>query len=111
MRLKCENHNIIKSILPSASTKKCMSSHVLDEYSISHIHWGIGSKICFPNKSTKKIMLGHFVWEFVENTSVSKKIINYGIKLGNNVFNTSSSEYEGDSIINSMSDNIFLFRL
>jgi len=107
MKFKCINHTFTKSLFPNSSTQECFSTHGIDEYTFSHLFAGIGVKIIFPDIKNYTIVAIPIVWEYIETKDFIKKIFNIGSGIGSDILRGSKKDYNGDSIINSISDILF----
>ncbi|VVU94464.1 Protein of unknown function (DUF2585) [seawater metagenome] len=102
MKFKCSNHNFLKSLLPINTSPKCYSQHLMDEYSISHILTGLGFYVLFPKSNYFWALATSLFWEIIEQTDLLKNLFN---NLGPIV--NIKTQYSGDSILNSLGDNLF----
>jgi hypothetical protein len=106
MKPYCQNHNnFIESLLPNSSTPECMSTHGLDEYTFIHLLLGSGSKVYFPETKFHKLLAGHLFWEYLETRKDFRDLLFNGKEL----INGSSKEYNGDSIMNFLTDNLAFY--
>lgn len=106
MKSYCQNHNnFFESLLPNSSTPECMSTHGLDEFTFIHLLSGTGSKIYFPETKFYKLLASHLFWEYLETRQDFRDLLFNGKEL----INGSSKEYNGDSFMNFLTDNIAFY--